>query len=52
MNRVQQMQLPINYREEKYSGNSSNFATRFGEDQISGSAVGDTIVLKLEELSV
>ena len=36
----------------KYSGNSSNFATVFGEDQISGSAVGDTMVLKLEELSV
>ena len=36
----------------KYSGNSSNFATVFGERQISGSAVGDTIVLKLEELSV
>ena len=36
----------------KYSGNSSNFATIFGEDQISGSAVGDTMVLKLEELSV
>ena len=36
----------------KYGGNSSNFATVFGEDQISGSAVGDTMVLKLEELSV
>ena len=36
----------------KYGGNSSNFATVFGERQISGSAVGDTIVLKLEELSV
>ena len=36
----------------KYSGNSSNFATVFGEDQKSGSAVGDTMVLKLEELSV
>ena len=36
----------------KYSGNSSNFATRFGEDQISGDPVGDTMVLKLEELSV
>ena len=36
----------------KYSGNSSNFATVFGERQISGSAVGDTMVLKLEELSV
>ena len=36
----------------KYSGNSSRFATVFGEDQISGSAVGNTIVLKLEELSV
>ena len=36
----------------KYSGNSSNFATVFGEDQISGDPVGDTIVLKLEELSV
>ena len=36
----------------KYGGNSSNFATVFGERQISGSAVGDTMVLKLEELSV
>ena len=36
----------------KYSGNSSNFATVFGEDQKSGSATGHTIVLKLEELSV
>ena len=36
----------------KYSGNSSNFATVFGEDQKSGSATGHTMVLKLEELSV
>ena len=36
----------------KYSGNSSRFATEFGEDQKSGSAVGHTMVLKLEELSV
>ena len=35
----------------KYSGNSARFATQFGEAQ-SSSAVGDTIVLKLEELSV
>ena len=36
----------------KYSGNSSNFATRFGEPQRSGSAVGNSIVFKIEELSV
>ncbi len=35
----------------KYSGNSGRFATEFGEAQNS-SAVGDTMVLKLEELSV
>ena len=35
----------------KYSGNSSRFATQFGEAQTS-SVVGDTMVLKLEELSV
>ena len=36
----------------KYAGDSNRFATEFGEDQKSGSAVGDTMVLKLEELSV
>ena len=36
----------------KYGGNSSNFATVFGEDQKSGAATGHTMVLKLEELSV
>jgi len=36
----------------KYSGNSSRFATQFGEHQKSGGATGNTIVLKLEELSV
>ena len=36
----------------KYSGNSSRFATIFGEAQKSGGATGDSIVLKLEELSV
>ena len=35
----------------KYSGNSARFATQFGEAQNS-SVVGDTIVIKLEELSV
>jgi len=35
----------------KYSGNQDRFATQFGEAQNS-SVVGDTIVLKLEELSV
>ena len=35
----------------KYSGNSDRFATQFGEAQNS-SVVGDTIVIKLEELSV
>ena len=35
----------------KYSGNSSRFATQFGEAQNS-SVVGDTMVMKLEELSV
>ena len=36
----------------KYAGNSARFATQFGEHQKSGGATGDTIVLKLEELSV
>ena len=36
----------------KYSGNSSRFATQFGEAQKSSPAVGNTMVLKLEELSV
>ena len=36
----------------KYSGNSSRFATQFGEPQRSGGALGNSIVLKLEELSV
>ena len=36
----------------KYSGNSSRFATQFGEAQKSGGATGNTMVLKLEELSV
>ena len=36
----------------KYSGNSSRFSTQFGEHQKSGGATGNTIVLKLEELSV
>ena len=35
----------------KYSGNSARFATQFGEAQ-NPSVVGDTIVIKLEELSV
>ena len=35
----------------KYSGESSRFATQFGDHQ-SGTNVGDTIVMKLEELSV
>ena len=35
----------------KYSGNSARFATQFGEAQNS-SVVGDTMVMKLEELSV
>ena len=35
----------------KYSGNSDRFATQFGEAQNS-SVVGDTMVMKLEELSV
>ena len=35
----------------KYDGNSARFATQFGEAQNS-SVVGDTIVIKLEELSV
>ena len=35
----------------KYSGNSARFATQFGEAQNS-SVVGDTMVIKLEELSV
>ena len=36
----------------KYAGNSARFATQFGENQRSNNAVGDTMVLKLEELSV
>ena len=36
----------------KYAGNSSRFATKFGESQRNVSALGDTVVLKLEELSV
>jgi hypothetical protein len=36
----------------KYNGNSSKFATRFGEPQKSAPAVGNTMVMKLEELSV
>jgi len=39
-------------RGRKYSGNSNLFATRFGESQRNVSALGDTVVLKLEELSV
>ena len=35
----------------KYNGNSARFATQFGEAQRS-SVIGDTIVMKLEELSV
>jgi|TARA_B100000085_G_C18231541_1_gene386116 hypothetical protein len=35
----------------KYNGNSDRFATQFGEAQRS-SVIGDTIVIKLEELSV
>ncbi len=35
----------------KYSGNSARFATQFGEAQNS-SVVGNTMVMKLEELSV
>ena len=35
----------------KYSGDSNRFATQFGEAQNS-SVVGDTMVMKLEELSV
>ena len=36
----------------KYNGESSKFATRFGEPQRSGSAKGNSIVFKIEELSV
>ena len=35
----------------KYSGNSNNFATRFGEPQRSGGALGNSIVFKIEELA-
>ena len=35
----------------KYGGNSNNFATRFGEPQRSGGAVGNSIVFKIEELA-
>ena len=36
----------------KYAGDSNRFATEFGDNQRSTAAVGDTIVIKLEELSV
>ena len=36
----------------KYAGDSNRFATDFGDFQRSTAAVGDTIVIKLEELSV
>ena len=36
----------------KYNGDSNKFATRFGEPQKSAPAVGNTMVMKLEELSV
>ena len=39
-------------RGRKYAANSSLFATKFGESQRNVSALGDTVVLKLEELSV
>tara|TARA_Y100001937_G_scaffold108456_1_gene152150 strand:+ start:229 stop:768 length:540 start_codon:yes stop_codon:yes gene_type:complete len=39
-------------RGRKYAGNSGLFATKFGESQRNVSALGDTVVLKLEELSV
>tara|TARA_B100001057_G_scaffold64056_1_gene57665 strand:+ start:1110 stop:1637 length:528 start_codon:yes stop_codon:yes gene_type:complete len=35
----------------KYSGSSGSFATRFGEPQRSGSAKGNSIVFKIEELA-
>jgi len=35
----------------KYSGSSGNFATIFGGAQKSGSAVGNSIVWKIEELA-
>ena len=35
----------------KYNGESSKFATRFGEAQRSSSAVGNSIVFKIEELA-
>ena len=36
----------------KYNGDSNKFATRFGEAQKSQPAVGNSMVMKLEELSV
>ena len=35
----------------KYNGESGKFATRFGEPQRSSSAVGNSIVFKIEELA-
>jgi hypothetical protein len=44
--------LTFKLQGRKYQGQSSSWQTNFGEDTRSGSAVGSTIVWKIEELSV
>ena len=45
-------QITFKMQGRKYQGQTSSWQTTFGEDTKSGSAVGNTIVWKIEELSV
>ena len=45
-------QITFKMQGRRYQGSTNSFQTSFGEDTKSGSAVGNTIVWKIEELSV
>jgi hypothetical protein len=45
-------QITFKMQGRRYQGSTNSFQTSFGEDTRSGSAVGNTIVWKIEELSV
>ena len=45
-------QITFKLQGRQYQGSTSSFQTSFGEDNKNGSAVGNTIVWKIEELSV
>ena len=45
-------QITFKMQGRRYQGSTNSFQTEFGEDTKSGSAVGSTIVWKIEELSV